>query len=532
MLPLTTDLRTRARHAQAGGIHRVIPAAVARPTSESEVCEALEWAAARGMPVTPRGAGTAMDGGSVGPGLVVDLSGLGPGAIDIDVARGTVSCSAAVTLAALDARAAAHGLRFGPDPSSAAWATVGGAIGTNAAGARSHGLGAMDRWVEGVRLQTLDGPLDLRRGATADAGHPVVGRFERDALGVLRRHREVVEARWPRTRKNTAGYGLTRFWASDDLLDLVIGAEGTLGVVTGATLRLEPIPANLAALRIVLPDRAALVDAVAALESSGPVAVELLDRSLLRLVPEQLRAAGVMSGAGAMLLVDFEDEDARLLTERVAGASRRLGEAGASVTTAFRPEERRALWAIRHAASPVLAALDDTRRSLQVIEDGCVPLPRLGDYLDGVQRSCDAAAIEAVMFGHAGDGHVHVNLLVDLTRPDWLGRVRQVHDEVLALTLQLGGTPAGEHGAGRLRAEALPRLLGEEAIACFAAVKGAFDPGGILNPGVILGDGTPWHARLKVGAAAVALPAEADAWLREVEATRRWGESRWFENAS
>ncbi len=510
-------------------MHRIIPRAVARPATEAELGDALAWAAARGMAVTPRGAGSAMDGGSVGAGLVVDLSGFGLGQLAIDVAQRTARLAPSVSLGALEAQASHHQLRFGPDPSSAPWASIGGVIGTNAAGPRSYALGAVDRWVDAVRLLTGDGPLELRRGVAPDPHHPVIHRWQTEALPMLDAHAPSVRARWPATTKNTAGYGLHRYWATGDLLDLVIGAEGTLGIVTEATVRLEPTPACCASLRIVLPTRGAISVAVAALAPFDPVAIELLDGSLLQLIAAHLDAQGIpMPGAhGAILLVDFEGEDTALVAERLAGATRRLGPLALEVATALTPEARKALWAIRHAASPLLAAIDDGRRSLQVIEDGCVPVAVLDRYLEGIQRSCDAVGVDVVMFGHAGDGHVHVNLLPDLGAADWLARVQRIFDEVTELVIRLGGTPAGEHGAGRLRAGVLEALLGPEALEAFRAVKRAFDPDGRFNPGVILSDGTAPLSRLKVGTEAAGLPPGVEQELREIETQRRWGEARW-----
>ena len=164
---------------------------------------------------------------------------------------------------------------------------------------------------------------------------------------------------------------------------------------------------------------------------------------------------------------------------------------------------------------------------MQVIEDGCVPIDALGRYLDAVDDACAEASIDAVMFGHAGDGHVHVNLLPDPGTPGWLTRVQQVFAQVSAALVDLGGTPAGEHGAGRLRAGLLPQFLGPEAIACLEAIKHAFDPEALFNPGVILSTQHDPLSQLKIGAEAVALPPGTEERLRGIEEERRWGESRW-----
>ena len=185
-----TDLELRARYSQGGGVHRIIPAAVARPRNIVELQEALDWASARGVSITPRGAGSAMGGGSVGEGLILDLTRFGENHVDLDTAARLAGVSSAVTVAGINAAAAPAGLRFGPDPSSSGWATAGGVIGTNAAGPRSFSRGAVDRWVHELTLLTDDGPLLLGRDLEPDPAHPVVRRFIAQARPVLERHRQ------------------------------------------------------------------------------------------------------------------------------------------------------------------------------------------------------------------------------------------------------------------------------------------------------------------------------------------------------
>jgi FAD/FMN-containing dehydrogenase len=233
-----------------------------------------------------------------------------------------------------------------------------------------------------------------------------------------------------------------------------------------------------------------------------------------------------------VLLAELEGDDPAELAQRGEAARQALVALGAGVlevVVASDPADVAALWAIRHGASSRLAALTDGRQSLQVIEDGCVPPARLGDYLDAVEQACAEAKVDVVMFGHAGDGHVHVNLLPNLRDPDWLPRVRGIFDAVNEALLRMGGTPAGEHGAGRLRAGLVERFLGPEATSAFRAVKAAFDPLGRFNPGVILAEHPDPFAHLKVGADATPLPEGIADALRRIEAEARWGESRWLE---
>jgi D-lactate dehydrogenase len=175
------------------------------------------------------------------------------------------------------------------------------------------------------------------------------------------------------------------------------------------------------------------------------------------------------------------------------------------------------LWRLRHAASPILAGLPPERRSLQVIEDGCVPVARVGDYVAAVRAAAAARGLAVVIFGHAGDGNVHVNLLPELDRAGWEAEVAGLLEEITDTVVRLGGVPSGEHGDGRLRAGFLERVYGREIVALFRRVKDSFDPLGILNPGIILPSGEAPITRLKAGSGAVPLPPDIAAALRDIE---------------
>ena len=523
MLPIRTDVATRARYSQGPGILRLVPQAVARPTNRLELEAVLAWAREEGLSVTPRGGGTSMDGSALGTGLILDLTAL--------VTRGLRVCNRSITaqagtrMADVARVASADGLRFPPEPSSLAWATVGGVVGTNAAGARSYRDGPTAAWVSALELLTDDGPLRLARGTAADDAHPAVRRLGETVLPRLVAERASLLAALPDVRKDTAGYGLRRFLASGELIDLVIGAEGTLGVVTEVTLALQEIPPHRGTIAVALDDRAALDATLALLAKHDPVAIEFFDQGFLRVVGDA--APPGMRGAGMMILADLESADADELASRQAALVMALRRLVREVHSVLDPAASAELWQFRHLASPMLAGLTDGRRSLQVVEDGCVPRARLAAYLDAIASATRRAGIGAVCFGHAGDGHVHVNLLPDLTQPGWQDAVGSVFDEVTAAQCALGGTPAGEHGAGRLRAPLLERFVGELALELFAAIKAAFDPAGRFNPGVILGDGSPSLASLKVGPDRPTLPGEIEDELDAIERERRWDADRW-----
>ncbi|MGB7212439.1 MAG: FAD-binding oxidoreductase [Gemmatimonadales bacterium] len=515
-----TDGRARAAYAEGAGIYRIIPEAVARPEDMGDLIALVSWASRTGTPLIPRGAGSAMGGGSVGSGVIVDLGRIGPDDLRIDPSTRTARTGAAVTWGALEAAAARHHLRLPPDPSSGRWATLGGTLSTNASGARSVRYGSVRRWALAAELVTADGDVvEIQRG-TAPADVPAIRRVLSNAWPAILAAAPIISERFPKTTKNSSGYALDHALETGDLLDVIIGAEGTLGFVTAITWQLDPIPAARASVRMSVPHLERLGDLVPSLRTLRPSGLELLDRSFLDVVQGSAAArdAGIAGNEAAVLLLEFEGDNVdavKALTRQASDLARRHG---VDAMVALGAEEQRKLAVLRHAASPILAGLTD-RRSLQVIEDACVPIDRLGAYITAVRQITEAHGVPAVIFGHAGDGNVHVNLLPDVASVGWEGRVQRVFDDVMAAVLGLGGTPTGEHGDGRLRAAVMEQLYGPEIVALFRMVKAAFDPQGILNPGVKLPlpDSEAPLAHLKVGKGAVTIPDDIAAALREIE---------------
>ena len=515
-----TDSRARAAYAEAAGIYRILPRAVCLPVDLPDLQRLVGWAADRHVPLIPRGAGSGMGGGNVGDGVIVDLTRMADQRIEVDAGQSRAVTGSGVTLAALDAAALLQDLRLPPDPSSRRWATLGGMVATNAAGARSVRYGSVRRWIEALTLVTAEAePVVLRRGtAPVPPSAAALTRFARDAAPSIRAAAPLIRSRFPHTRKNSSGYALDAFLNSGDVLDLVIGAEGTLGIVTDIEWRLDPIPRFRAGLRVALHSTELLGDTVQALISCQPSAVEFLHRTFLDLAEgDAIAGAGLLSRAEAVLLVELERNDAATLRHALEEATARVRPIADSVDTAFTAAAAERLWSIRHAASPILAGLPEHRRSLQVIEDACVPVARMGEYIRRVREAASARDLTAVMFGHAGDGHIHVNLLPEVGRAGWEAAIASLLEEVTDVVVELGGTPSGEHGDGRLRSHTLERVYGPEIVELFLRVKASFDPLGIFNPGVILPSGEPPISRLKVGSTAMPIPADIQESLRAIE---------------
>jgi FAD/FMN-containing dehydrogenase len=507
---LLTDSRVRAAYAEGAGIYRIVPSAVAIPRDIEELRRLVEWAAVSRTTLVPRGAGSGMPGGNVGRGVIVDLS-QGFTWMVPDWLRRTVWVGASVTWAQVNEAARPFGLRLPPDPSSGAFATSGGMVATNAAGPRSVRWGSMRNWIAAVEIIETDGAS--RR---VERGVHETNRWRLEPAA-----RDLVRDRFPRTRKSSSGYALDRYAETADELDLLVGSEGTLAVVTAVEWRLDPTPPDVGGAVLGFSNLETLAASVPYLVALNPSAVEFLDATFLGFV--RAAGAGLPAGLAGLLLVEFERETGAAARGVVGDAVRGLKSVTSYVETAVDRAGLERLWAVRRLASPALARLRETQRSLQVIEDGCVPLEQLGAYIQGIRAAADRHGIAVAMFGHAGDGHVHVNALPDTTRPGWKEQLGALFEEATDLLVRLRGVPSGEHGAGRLRAGVLERFYGPEVTALFRDVKRAYDPQGILNPGVILpaADWAPL-TDLKVGPEAATIPDDIAGRLRDTERNAAW----------
>ena len=518
--PFRVDDDARALYAEGAGIFRIVPGAVAVPEDRDDLMALVRWANETGTALIPRGAGSGMPGGNVGSGVIVDLRRGFTSAPRVDPVSHTAEAGASVTWKALNDAAALAELRFPPNPSSGRFATLGGMVATNAAGARSYRYGAVRDWVEAVDFVTAEG--ETGRATKADPARTASTAAERRLLKEvapwLVQHQRPIENAAPHTRKNSSGYRLSGNADNGWVRHLLIGSEGTLAFITGVEVRLAPLPGATGSLMLVLESLGELADVIAQIAPLQPASVELLDRTYLEFV----RALGsdIPAGTEAVLLVELEGGS--LVKARQRKWTRK-------VVWATDPESAGRLWELRHRASPILAGLPDHLRSLQVVEDGCVPLARLGEYVAGLRHVAKSAGFEIVIFGHAGDGHVHANLLVDVSAADLAPRLERCLREASALQLALGGTVSGEHGDGRLRAPFLARLFGATYMDACRRVKDAWDPRGILNPGVklpVAGGGLLVADQLKVGVGAPPLPARIAELLRDIERDARWDEDR------
>ncbi|HYO39734.1 MAG TPA: FAD-binding and (Fe-S)-binding domain-containing protein [Nocardioidaceae bacterium] len=485
---------SRAMYATDASLYRVVPAVVVRPRDVDQLVATVAVARESGTPLTMRGAGTSIAGNAVGTGIVVDTARHLDRVLAVDVDARSATVQPGTVHATLQRAAAPHRLRFGPDPSTHTRCTVGGMIGNNACGSRALGYGRTSDNVLGLDVLTGTGER-LGLGAHSPSS-PLT-----DRLGALvDAHLGTVRTELGRFPRQVSGYGLEHLLPENgrDVARFLVGSEGTLGVVLGATVRLVEDAPHRALAVLGYPTMFDAADAVPALLTHPLVACEGLDSRIVDVVRSHSSRSAVPDlprGAG-WLFAEVTGGTAREAEAAAAAVARGAGALEARLVTA--PEETAALWRIREDGAG-LAARTLPRQAQSGWEDAAVPPDRLGDYLRGFDGLLKDAGLDGVPYGHFGDGCVHVR--IDFPLRDEGGRrgFRAFLEAAADLTAAHGGSLSGEHGDGRARSELLTRMYSREALALFAGVKHLFDPEGLLNPGVLVSP-RPVDADLRLAA--------------------------------
>ena len=488
---MDASARRRAEYSSDASNYRVVPRAVVFPRSADDVLAAAAVCRELAVPLTARGGGTSIAGNSVGPGVVLDLSRHLNQVISIDPEARTAVVQPGVVLDQLQRAAGHHGLRFGPDPSTHSRCTVGGMIGNNSCGAHAMAYGTTAANV--VALDALDGAGRRLRIAAGHDPVPGLGAFVAERVAPIGHE-------FGRFRRQVSGYSLEHLLPSrgGSLARALTGTEGTCCVVLGATVSLVPVPAATALCVLGYPDMPAAADAVPGLDGSPVLALEGIDARLVDVVRAHRANAAVPAlPAGAAWL--FAELGGASAAEALA-AARSLAAAAGAVDSLVVPAgpEAATLWQIREDGAGLGSRTADGAPAWPGWEDAAVPPEHLGPYLREFTALLDAYHLDGLLYGHFGDGCVHIRIDFPLT--DHPQRLRPFLTEAARLVASYGGSISGEHGDGRARSELLPVMFSRAAIDAFAAFKGLFDPDGLLNPGVIV-DARPVDADLRLPAA-------------------------------
>lgn len=469
--------RRRAEYATDASNYRVVPSVVVFPLDVDDALAALEVARGLGVPVTSRGGGTSVAGNAVGTGMVLDWSRHVNRVLEIDPATSTARVEPGVVMAMLQRAAAPHGLRFGPDPSTQARATLGGMIGNNACGPRAVAYG---RTADNVlELDVVDG-----RGRRFTAGRgldPVPGL---DAL--VRSEMDLLRTELGRFGRQVSGYSLEHLLPEKgaDLAKALVGTEGTVVTLLGATVRLVPVAAAPVLVVLGYPDMPAAADAVPALLAHRPLAIEGMDARLVDVVRRVKGAAAVPplpEGAG-WLMVEVGGDT---LDEALDRARALAADAGTRAVGLFPPgPEAAAMWRIREDGAGLGGRTPSGDQAWPGFEDSAVPPERLGGYLRELEALMARHRVDGLAYGHFGDGCVHLRLDIPMERSG--DPLRAFMTDAAHLVAEHGGSLSGEHGDGRARSELLPVMYSSRAIAAFEAFKDLLDPDDLLNPGVLV----------------------------------------------
>ncbi|MGH8963082.1 MAG: FAD-binding and (Fe-S)-binding domain-containing protein [Jatrophihabitantaceae bacterium] len=487
--------RRRAEYSTDASNYRLVPTVVAFPRSTDDAAAALAVARESGVPVTSRGGGTSTAGNAVGTGLVLDFSRHLNRILAVDAETRTAVVEPGAILDDITAAAAPHGLRFGPDPSTHARATIGGALGNNACGSRALKYGRTADNVVALELLTADGAtFDARRlGREGLLGG---GRIGTALDAVVNPRLSMIRTEFGRFTRQVSGYSLEHLLPENgaDLARFLVGTEGTLAMITGATVRLVESPKAVALAVLGYRDMPAAADAVLALLPHEPVAVEGMDALLVNVVRTRRGAAAVPDlprGEGWLFVETAGDTEA----EARAAARTLISDAGCLDSLVVTGAPARALWRIREDGAGLGGRTPHGAPAWPGWEDAAVPPDQLGEYLRQFGRLMREHGVDGLTYGHFGDGCVHARIDFPLgTEPR---QYRAFVTEAAQLVGRHGGSMSGEHGDGRARGELLPYMYSAEAIATFRAVKQIFDPGNVFNPGVLV-DPAPLDADLRV----------------------------------
>lgn len=453
------------------------------------------------MPITARGAGTDQSGAAIGSGIVMVFPAHMNRILELDTKTGVVVVEPGINYGKLQQTLQTHGRFLPPFPASMEYSTIGGAVANNAGGEKSVKYGSTRGYVKSLRVVLANGEiitterLSARELSKKLGLATLEGEIYRSLDTLLEEHRSTLAYMARSVTKNAAGYDLVDVKRKDgsfDLTPLIVGSQGTLGIVTEIELDSELHNPETTLLVASFDTLQAVQAAVTTLKKakSPASAMEIVDGNLLSLVatvnPAQLKGVISQPYPKYVLLVEY-DEAGRNQKRSVHQAAKALEKLAVQVQTVTSPSEQETLWRIRHASATALLHANGNARALPMIEDGAVPIEQFEAFLTGVYDILERNHLQAAVWGHAGDANVHLQPYLDLSQIGDRQTAFRVMDEYYKLVIDLGGTISGEHGDGRLRGPYLEKMYGSEVYDLFKKVKKIFDPYGTMNPGVKVG---------------------------------------------
>ena len=490
LIDVDSSVGTRARYSSDAGLTRIPPLAVAFPRTPEQAVAAFHLARAHGVPLTARGGGTSCASNAIGPGLVLDFSRHMNRVISIDPEARTATVEPGCVGSTLQAAAAEYGLRFGPDPSSQNRATIAGMVANNACGPHATAWGRTSDNI--VSLECIDGQ---GRRFTATTSHDSALHDVPGLASLIDTNLAPIRTQLGRFKRQVSGYSLEHLTPEGgrNLAAMLTGTEGTLVLILSVTVRLVPLPDAPVLAALGYRSMIEAADDVPALLAHSPLAVEGMDRRLVDVVRAHKGPGAVPAlpeGEGWLLVeVGAPGEDVTASLER----ARALCADSAAIDTVVYPpgDQASALWRIRAdgaglgGRTPPDGAGGGDQQAWPGFEDAAVPPENLGAYLRDFTALMEEYDIDGLLYGHFGDGCVHVRLAMPLETPEGVAHSRAFLQSAARICAAHGGSVSGEHGDGRARGELLRFMYSPEMLDLFARVKHVFDPDNLLNPGVL-----------------------------------------------
>ncbi|WP_407119750.1 FAD-binding and (Fe-S)-binding domain-containing protein [Bradyrhizobium sp. STM 3561] len=502
------DRFSRGRYATDASFYQIMPAGVVVPRTMDEALLSLAIARDEGVKVTPRGGGTSQCGQTVNDGLVVDLSKHLNRILSLDVEGRTCVVEPGIVLDDLNRQLKTHGLWFPVDVSTASRATIGGMAGNNSCGGRSLRYGTMRDNTLSMEASLADGTLSRfgevsRDLSDVDAPDSTRALF-RDMLDLGTREAEEIAARFPKVQRRVGGYNLDALVprnAPNNMAHLLVGSEGTLAFTTKVELKLWPVIRNKALGVCHFGSFYEAMDAAQHLVKLKPIAVELVDRTMIALGRDiamfrPIISAAIKGDPDAVLVVEFAEEDQADNLLRLKQLTEMMGDLGfgwnkdtrkwGGVVEITEPALQSGIADFRAAGLNVMMSMKQEGKPVSFVEDCAVPLPHLADYTARLNEVFARHGTSGTMYAHASEGCLHVRPVLNLKLEKDVKAMRAIAEEAFALVREYKGSHSGEHGDGLVRSEFHETMFGERLVADFREVKRRFDPKGVLNPGKIV----------------------------------------------
>jgi len=507
------DKISRALYSTDGSVYQIMPVGVVIPRSDDDVRATLEACSKHGVSITARGGGTSLAGQAVGVGVQLDFSKYMRRVLELDARAKTVVVEPGLVLDELNRQLEPHGLHLPIDVATASRATVGGMISNNSSGTRSIVYGSTIDYVPEMKVLLADGSV-VTMGGLDDAGlerkcsqDDREGRCYRTVRRLAEQHAAEIERRYPRILRRVGGYNLDRFvppYDSFDLSKLMVGSEGTLGLVLNAKLRLVEFPEERVLCVPEFDDLRLAMQATAFILEHRPSAVELMDRNLLRMTQGKLEFGPlrdfIVGDPGAVLIVEFTGDSSEDLPARIDDLEAELRDRGLSnhIHRAISSSAQARIWKLRQAGLGLAMSETGDTKAVAYVEDAAVAPQRLPDYIDRFVEIVEENQTEAIFYAHASVGLLHIRPAVNLKSVDGVAKFERIAEQVAELVLEFGGALSAEHGDGLVRSPFQRKMFGPVIYDAFREIKQTFDPQGVFNPGKIV-DAGPMTQKLRFG---------------------------------